>query len=161
MGLFKPKMNPDIKAKMERPGVLVFASIPCVSGLPVPEKTLAQLYYFDDHIEIDTGGVEYELKLDNIQSIAIQTSVEQRTQLVSSTGGAILGAAVAGPVGAAVGGRVKEKKTQQTESYLVIHYIGKNGDPTCIVFLASHTPQCWDIVKLFQKRPRRQTKIEL
>lgn len=37
MSLFKPKMDPAIKAKAERPGVLVFVSVPCVSGLPVPE----------------------------------------------------------------------------------------------------------------------------
>ncbi|MFR8334412.1 MAG: hypothetical protein ACLU9S_20375 [Oscillospiraceae bacterium] len=38
MSLFKPKMDPAIKAKAERPGVLVFVSVPCVSDLPVPEK---------------------------------------------------------------------------------------------------------------------------
>lgn len=56
MSLFKPKMDPAIKAKAERPGVLVFVSVPCVSGLPVPEKTMAQVYYFEDHLEIDAGA---------------------------------------------------------------------------------------------------------
>lgn len=32
MSLFKPKMDPAIKAKAERPGVLVFVSVPCVSA---------------------------------------------------------------------------------------------------------------------------------
>ena len=126
MGLFKPKLNPEIRAKAERPGVRVFVSVPSASGLPVPERTLAQVYYFDDRIEIDAGGVEYDLSMDRIQSVSIQTNVDRQTQFVSSAGGALLGAAVAGPIGAAVGGRVKEKQTQQTESYLIIHYIGKD-----------------------------------
>lgn len=87
MSLFKPKMDPAIKAKAERPGVLVFVSVPCVSGLPVPEKTMAQVYYFEDHLEIDAGGTEYNLTLEKVQEIAIQTHVERQTQAVSSVGG--------------------------------------------------------------------------
>ncbi len=134
MGLFKPKLNPEIRAKAERPGVRVFVSVPSASGLPVPERTLAQVYYFDDHVEIDAGGVEYDLSMDKIQSVSIQTNVDRQTQFVSSAGGALLGAAVAGPIGAVVGGRIKEKQTQQTESYLIIHYIGKDGTPAVLSF---------------------------
>lgn len=158
MGLF---MASSIKAKANRPGVRVFVSVPCVSGLPVPVNTPAQLYYFDDHIEIDAGGVEYDLALDNVQGIAVQQNVEQQTQFVSSAGGAILGAAVAGPIGAAIGGRAKKKTTKQTNWYLVIHYIGKNGDPACVTFLATYALKSWDMVKLFRKRPHQQAKIEL
>ena len=102
MSLFKPKMDPAIKAKAERPGVLLLVSVPRVSGLPVPEKTMAQVYYFEDHLEIDAGGTEYNLTLEKVQEIAIQTHVEQQTQAVSSVGGAMLGAAIAGPIGAAI-----------------------------------------------------------
>lgn len=161
MGLFKPKMDPAVKAKAERPGVRVFVSVPCVAGLPVPEKTLAQIYYFDDRVEIDAGGTEYSLTLDRVRQIGIQTSVEQQTQVVSSVGGAVLGAAVAGPLGAAVGGRAKEKQTRSTSSYLVIHYIGKGGAPAYIAFDSLYTPKCTDIVKLFQQRPHQTEKIEL
>lgn len=112
MSLFKPKMDPAIKAKAERPGVLVFVSVPCVSGLPVPEKTMAQVYYFEDHLEIDAGGTEYNLTLEKVQEIAIQNHVEQQTQAVSSVGGAMLGAAIAGPIGAAIGGRAKERRSK-------------------------------------------------
>lgn len=161
MSLFKPKMDPAIKAKAERPGVLVFVSVPCVSGLPVPEKTMAQVYYFEDHLEIDAGGTEYNLTLEKVQEIAIQTHVERQTQAVSSVGSAMLGAAIAGPIGAAIGGRAKEKKIQSTTSFLVVSYTGKDGAPAYIAFDALYTPKCADIVKLFQKRPRQTGKIEL
>ena len=150
MSLFKPKMDPAIKAKAERPGVLVFVSVPCVSGLPVPEKTMAQ-----------AGGTEDNLTLEKVQEIAIQNHVEQQTQAVSSVGGAMLGAAIAGPIGAAIGGRAKEKKIQSTTSFLVVSYTGKDGAPAYIAFDALYTPKCADIVKLFQKRPRQTGKIEL
>ena len=161
MGLFKPKLNPEIRAKAEQPGVRVFVSVPSASGLPVPERTLAQVYYFDDHVEIDAGGVEYDLSMDKIQSVSIQTNVDRQTQFVSSAGGALLGAAVAGPIGAVVGGRIKEKQTQQTESYLIIHYIGKDGTLAVLSFVATHTPKCRELAELFQKRPHQHTKIEL
>ena len=161
MGLFKPKLNPEIRAKAEQPGVRVFVSVPSASGLPVPERTLAQVYYFDDHVEIDAGGVEYDLSMDKIQSVSIQTNVDRQTQFVSSAGGALLGAAVAGPIGAVVGGRIKEKQTQQTESYLIIHYIGKDGTAAVLSFFATYTPKCRELAELFQKRPHQHTKIEL
>lgn len=68
----------------------MFVSVPSASGLPVPERTLAQVYYFDDHVEIDAGGVEYDLSMDKIQSVSIQTNVDWQTQFVSSAGGALL-----------------------------------------------------------------------
>ena len=148
MGLFKPKLNPEIRAKAEQPGVRVFVSVPSASGLPVPERTLAQVYYFDDHVEIDAGGVEYDLSMDKIQSVSIQTNVDWQTQFVSSAGGALLGAAVAGPIGAVVG-------------YLIIHYIVKDGTPAVLSFFATHTPKCRELAELFQKRPHQHTKIEL
>lgn len=76
-------------------------------------------------------------------------------------GGAMLGAAIAGPIGAAIGGRAKEKKIQSTTSFLVVSYTGKDGAPAYITFDALYTPKCADIVKLFQKRPRQTGKIEL
>ena len=161
MGLFKPKLDPTIKGKMERPGVKVFVSVQCVSGLPVPQNTLSQIYYFDDHLEINAGGVEYNLNMERIQDISIQTDVDTQTQYVSSAGGALLGAAIAGPLGAAVAGRTKKEKTQTVNSCLVISYIDKAGCIAYISFNALYTPKCRDIVTLFQKNGKKSTAVDL
>ena len=161
MSLFKPKIDPAVKAKKERPGVRAFVSVPCSSGLPVAEGTLCQIYYFDDCLEIVAAGVEYTLKMEQVQDISIQTQSNVQSQFVSSSGGAILGAAIAGPVGAAVGGRVKEKKTQKRVSYMVITYTDKSGSVANIVFDSLFTPGCWEIESLFRKRASTPKKIEL
>lgn len=152
MGLLKPGLRKDIEEKQNRPGVLAFVSVRCVAGLPVPEDIYAQIYYFEDRVEIVCGGVEYILPAEKIQDISIQTSLDVQRKFVSSIGGAALGAAVAGPVGAAIGGRVKEKKTVRVLSYLVIYYTNQAGESTYLAFDASHTPKCQTIAKLFQDK---------
>lgn len=72
MGLFKPKLRADIQEKLNRPGVRAFISVPCVEGLPVPERVLSQIYCFDDRIEIVSNGVEYLLRMEKIQSVTTQ-----------------------------------------------------------------------------------------
>ena len=150
MGLFKPKLRADIAEKANRQGVRVFVSVPCTDGLPVPEGTLCQIYYFDDHIEVVAGGVEYALRMEKIRSVSIETSGKTQTQYVSSAGGAMLGAAVAGPVGAAFGGRVKEKSKTTITSYLVFSYTNKDGEAASMAFDATHTPKCRDMVQVFE-----------
>lgn len=161
MGLFKPKTKPAIKAKMERPGVRFFVSVVCTAGLPVPDNTLSQIYYFDDRIEIDAAGVEYSISMDKITDISIQTSVSTQSHYEGSVGGAVLGAVVAGTLGAAIGGRPKEKKTQSTESYLVISYINQSGNAAYIAFNALYTPKCRDMVTLFQQRNHTSKRVNL
>lgn len=156
MGLFKPKLRADIAEKANRPGVRVFVSVRCTAGLPVPEDTLCQIYYFDDHVEVVAGGVEYTLRMEKIQSVSIETSGKTQTQFVSSAGGAMLGAAVAGPIGAAFGGRVKEKSKTTITSYLVFSYINKDGDVAYMAFDATHTPKCRDMAQLFQAGQRER-----
>lgn len=161
MGLFKPKLDPAIKAKVERPGVRAFASVPCSSGLPVAESTLCQIYYFDDRLEIVAAGVEYTLKMEQIHNISIQTESNVQSQLVSSTGGAVLGAAIAGPVGAAVGGRAKKKEIRTFISYLTISYTSKDGSVAYMAFDASHTPKCREMESLFHEQTPKPDQFEL
>lgn len=161
MGLLKPKLDPAVKAKMERPGVLAFVSVRCSYGLPVAEGTYCQIYYFDDFLEIVAAGIEYTLKMGQIHDISIRTESDVQSQYVSSTGGAILGAAIAGPVGAAIGGRTKKKEVRTVALYLTISYTNKDGNITYIAFDASHTPKCREMESLFHKRAQKPGQIEL
>ena len=69
MGLLKPKLDPAIKAKLERPNVQAFVAVPCIAGLSAPVKTLCQLYYLDDRIEVDTPDTEYSISMERVQDV--------------------------------------------------------------------------------------------
>ena len=112
MGLLKPKLDPAIKAKLERPGVQVFAAVPCIAGLSAPVKTLCQLYYLDDRIEVDTPDTEYSISMERVQDVSLQKEFYEKSKVTSSMGGAFVGALIAGPTGAIIGGRPKEKRPQ-------------------------------------------------
>ena len=68
------------------------------------------------------GGNSFELNRSKITDISVKTDVEIQKQYVSSAGGAIAGGIVFGPLGAIVGGRVKEKKTREVAYYLIFTY---------------------------------------
>ncbi|MDE6591208.1 MAG: hypothetical protein K2K53_12875, partial [Oscillospiraceae bacterium] len=118
-------------------------------------------YYLDNCLEIVSAGAEYTLKMEQVQDISIQTKSNVHSQLVSSAGGAVLGAAIAGPVGAAVGGRAKKKEVREIVSHLMISYTKKDGDPAYMAFVSSHTPKCREMESLFRQRTQKPHQIEL
>ena len=72
MGLLKPKLDPAIKAKMERPGVRAFVSVDCIAGISGPANPLCQIYYLDDRIEVDTPDTEYSIPMERVRDVSIQ-----------------------------------------------------------------------------------------
>lgn len=152
MGLLKPKLDPAIKAKMERPSVQAFVSVPCIAGLSAPIKALCQIYYLEDRIEVDTPDTEYSISMERVRDVSIQREFYEKSKVTSSMGGAFVGALIAGPTGAIIGGRPKEKRTVHSASFLVVEYIGTDGALAQMVFDATHTPKCKDMATLFHQQ---------
>ncbi|WP_321993876.1 hypothetical protein [Clostridium butyricum] len=160
MGLFKPKLRSDIQDRIKEIDPRVFVSIPHVNGLPIAENTLCQIYYTDDNIFIDGSGQSFNLSNEKISAIEIKTDVEIHKQYVSSVAGGITGAILFGPLGALIGGRVKDKKIKNTTRYLIITYTS-NNEIKYLGFDITYTPKALEIIKLFNKNNLNKNIIEL
>ena len=92
MGLLKPKLDPAIKAKKERPGVRAFVSVDCIAGILGSSNPLCQIYYLDDRIEVDTPDTEYSISMERVRDVSIQREFYKKSKVTSSMGGAFVGA---------------------------------------------------------------------
>lgn len=120
MGLFTKKNK-----QTDREGPLV-ATFPLVYGLPLPEGTNVTCYWYKDKAVFEASGASFNLEISKITDITFKSDVEIQKQYVSSTGGAIAGGAMFGPLGAMIGGRVKEKKSKTINIYWIFTYTSEN-----------------------------------
>lgn len=102
-------------------------------GLSLPEKTYCHVYLCNDKVVIEGNGIAFNLLNDKIIDVSLKTNREIEKVYVSSAGGAVGGALLFGPLGAFVGGRVKEKRNTKTTTYLIFTY-DKDGNPDYIAF---------------------------
>lgn len=94
-----------------------------MTGLPIAQGAPCICGIEADRFEFSGSGNQFHLRFDKITSMDIKTDVEIEKQYVSSIGGAIGGAILFGPLGAIVGGRVKEKKSKEITYYLIFTYL--------------------------------------
>lgn len=130
------------------------------AGLPLAENTFCELFYCPDHVEISGNGTQFNLTLDKITDISLTSSVDIHKHYVSSAAGAVGGALLFGPIGALIGGRVKEKKIRDVRTYLIFTY-AKDGAPDYIAFDVSGSLQSKKFVEEFKKRPQIFQSIDL
>lgn len=117
-----------------------------VSGLPVPENTLCQAFFGQNINIVIPDGPTFTIPVEKLVSVAESSDVDIQRQNVSSVGGAIAGAMVAGPIGAAIGGRTKEKVTRTIKPYIVITY---NSDGIKTIYLDVSYTKYFDITKMY------------
>lgn len=92
------------------------------AGLPLAEGTKCTVFFDRESIKASGGGTIFSLENARVADVEIKTDKEIQTAYVSSVGGAIGGAVLFGALGAMVGGRAKEKKTETVSFYLIITY---------------------------------------
>ena len=136
-------------------------TLPHTAGLPVPEKTLCTLFYCARHIEINANGVEFKLNFSKIHDICVKTSTEIQKQLVSSAGGAIAGAALAGWLGAAIFGGVQERQIKTIRHFMVFTYSSDNGIAYIAFEAAYHKRYVNYFIDEFNKRPLNVRTVAL
>lgn len=91
------------------------------AGLPLAQNAPCTIIAESDCFKFVGGGNSFELNRSKITDISVKTDVEIQKQYVSSAGGAIAGGMVFGPLGAIVGGRVKERE-KDARIYLLSHF---------------------------------------
>lgn len=150
------------KEKKDLTGLSIYTAFHHISGLPIVEDTLCEVFSFPDRIDFKAGTTEITLSKNKITDISIKTDTEIQNQAVSSVGGAVAGAMLFGAVGAIISGRAKDKKVKTVTNYLIITY-SNDGDVKFIVFDTKNNSQSADkLVKEFQKSGSSSgVKIEL
>ena len=141
-----------LEAEVQKRNASLFITIPHVNGLPIPEDTNCTIYSTPDKYEIESSGNSFELDKSKVTDVCVKTETEVTSQYVSSVGGAIGGAVLFGPLGAAIGGRAKKKKTKEVHEYLIFTY-ESNGEIKYIGFqvLPMHKLKTFYFVDEFNK----------
>ena len=120
-GQTQPRQENKIK-KEKTPRPYIRGKFNMAGGLDIPAGVPCNVEFYDDHIGIVALGREYKLPHRKIQNVSISTIKELQKQYVSSAGGAILGAAIAGPLGALIGGGAKQKTIRSNKHLLIFAY---------------------------------------
>jgi hypothetical protein len=102
-------------------------------GLEVPPGSRCDILAYNDKIEINSCGIQYNIRMDQITEFQVKTEEEVKRQYVSSAGGAIGGALLFGAAGALIGGRTKVKEDKTIKFFVVIVY--SSGDQTKYILI--------------------------
>lgn len=121
------------KLELRSSGVINMAAGSLMAGLPLAEGTVCDIYEYGDKVVFKAGGSDFNLDKEKITDTSIKTDREITSQYVSSIGGAVAGAFLFGPLGAMVGGRAKQKKSNKVSQYLIFTYL-KEGSVDYISF---------------------------
>lgn len=141
------------KEKKDLTGISIYTAFHHVSGLPLVDECLCEIFSFPDRLDFKYGATEITLSKSKIVDMTIKTDTEIQNQAVSSVGGAITGAVLFGPIGAIIGGRTKTKKVKNINEYLIITYSDDASENLkFIVFdIKNNPPSAHKLVKEFQK----------
>lgn len=97
------------------------------SGLGFTEDDVCSVELKDNKFIITSSAASYNLSVEKLICVYVNTREEIQKQLISSVGGAIGGYMLFGALGAMVGGAVKEKEIKSDTKYFVFAY---NKDDT-------------------------------
>lgn len=138
--------------EMKGNGLSIYSAFHHVNGLPIAENFLCEVFSYPDRIEFKAGTTNIKLARGKITDMCLKFDTEIQKQAVSSVGGAIAGGVMFGTLGAVIGGRAKNKKVKTTTQYLIITYIGEQGDLKYIGFdIKNNPPSAAKLVKEFRE----------
>lgn len=131
-----------------------------VAGLPIAEGAECFIFLCNDKIVFERNETEYDLPSTKITDIVLKTDTEIQKSYVSSIGGAVTGGLLFGPLGAIVGGRVKEKTSKIESKYLIFTYV-KDGETDYISFDVTKSPDAYKFLDYASKLPKDKKVITL
>ena len=143
---------------------LFMGKFPHLAGLNLPDNIKCKVYCLRSRIVIEALGQEYSLPVERIVDVSTMSKTDVQKQYVSDAGGAVAGGMAMGPIGAMLGGGVREKTILNVSKFLVFTYMGNNGERVkYIVFNAKErmkaAKQFTDAFKSLKKR--QKVKIDL
>ena len=150
---------------VRKPSPLAYAQVrgaKHVYGLPCPEDTNVTIEAFKDRVSFTANNIKYDLLYGKIIDVSIKMEHEVISKTTSSAGGAVAGAMLFGPLGAAIGGRAKTSNTYKFTDYLIFTYKDKSGE---IAYMGYTAPSRKDvnhfIAEVKPKLPKVPANVEL
>lgn len=136
--------------------------LPLAAGISLPEKTRCTIVFYANVIQIFANGTEFDLPMQKVHDISIKTDIERHDYIASSVGGAVMGGLLFGPIGAAIGGRVKTQTTVKFKKYLIITYVTNKG-ASYIAFHVTglYSSKAKELVKKFRPYTNQSGHITL
>lgn len=144
-----PKINTNLYAKLIH-----------MAGLPLSEGAVCYVSITPKGMVIARDGNKYFLAFEKVTDMCIKTEADIRKSYVSSIGGAVGGAVLFGPLGAMIGGRVKEKNDTTVKNYFIIAY-DKDGATDYISFDCTGSFKVHAILKAYQSYPKEKVSVTL
>ena len=99
-----------------------------VSGLDLPAEVKCKLAYHAAYLSVSAMNQVFTLPNDRICSVSVSTQRKLQRQYVSSAGGAVLGAALLGPMGALLGGGARKRSIRSSTRYLIFAYRAEGSE---------------------------------
>ncbi|MER1958796.1 MAG: hypothetical protein ABS942_15540 [Solibacillus sp.] len=116
-------------------------AVPIIEGLPIPLNALTKINVLDESVVFVSDNNRFELSFIQLLNIHHTNTVDIQKQISSSIGGAVGGFVFAGPLGAMIGGRSKEKTIRNLKLLLIFEYQSTAGEIKYISFDVTHTPK--------------------
>lgn len=154
-------MDKFYKQKIKEYKPREYAGLVHLAGLPIPENVPCLMLYMDDRLLFLWENKTVRLNLTQIQNMAFTFEFQTQDHLTSSIGSAVVGGMLAGPIGAAIGGRTKKRQTTTHKRYLIIEAADGQGQPMRIILDATVNKKADAIIKIFNKRPKQEAFINL
>lgn len=149
------------KQKLKEYKPLDYAGLIHISGLPMPENVPCLMLSMGDHFLFLRDNQTIRLNANQVQDMVFSFTTQTQNHINSSIGGAVVGGMIAGPLGAAIGGRAKKTQTSTHTRYLTIMARDAAGQPLQLIFNATANKKADDVVAEFRKRPRQEVHINL
>ena len=112
----------------------------------------------DEELVITNGIITRCIKHEDVLGAKTVDDVNVQQQYVSSIGGAVLGGALFGVAGAAVGGRAKKKEIRSVDTWLIITY-KEDEQPKNIVVMTTDLLY-FHIINKYTKPVQKSTTVQ-
>lgn len=137
------------------------AKLQLVGGLAdLPQGSTCKATYNTDKIAFTESGQEFVLDAEKMLDVSVMTEKDIQNQYVSSSGGALAGAMLLGPLGAIIGGTAKKKILTTKRLYLVFTYLS-DAETKYIVFDVTTNAAAGSNIKAVYSYLKKNKKVKV
>ncbi len=155
------KAKKVINSFKKRPGVMDCAVLRHAYGLDFADDAECIVCLCNTGFVFARQEKEIFLSFAKVADVSLKTDLEIQRSYTSSAGGAVAGALLLGPLGAAVGGRTKQKVNRSVKYYLIFTYNKDDGSTGFISFKTPSVGFANRCINVFNSIPRERQIINL